>query len=262
MRRVIIAFGLCFIWACGLSHAQSFTDAEAALQSGEYAEAARLGEELATADGYALAAEAINAQILLCRVEKLKKNAKASRKLATKALKISPEHSNALLQYALAEGFVTRSSSPITVWRKKLPQKLKTYIAAYETVTPDDPRSLAFLGAWHFGIVRRAGEKRAKDWYGATAQEGIAAYESALKRSPHDIIISTNYAFSILEHDPEKYAPQVIEILQGITKLDTKNALERDVKTFINENLGYLIGESADLKAATKGATYFLDGGS
>lgn len=261
MRRFIITAGLSLFWAFGLSYAQSYSEAETALVTGEYAKAAELGAVLKTADSLALAAEAINAQIMLCQTEKPKKRAKQARKLASKALEIDPKNANALLQYALAQGFATRRSSPISVWRKKMPEKLKDSISAYEKVSPDDARVDAFLGAWHFGIVQRAGEKRAQDWYDATAEDGIAAYKRALEASPGDIIISSNYALSILVNNPDKHGREAKEILQNISDAKTKSALEKDLQDLMNETLKHLNGDTPDYETAVDSATVFLDGG-
>ena len=245
-----------------MTQAQTYSDVQSALNSGRYTQAAQLGEALATPEALAVAAESLNAQILLCRIEDPKKSARQARKLAERALKIDPVHPNALLQYALAEALVTRRSSPITVWRKKLPQKLLENIQAYKNVRPNDPRIEAFIGAWHFGIVRRAGPKRAKDWYGASVEDGITAYEYALKLHPDDMIIATNYAFSILEHNPEKYAPQAIEILNHVTNSKTDNVLERDLQKLIRDMLDLMKDDIIKIDVAVENAGFFLDGGS
>jgi len=108
-----------------------------------------VAQTLETAEGYALAAESLSAQILLGEVRKLNKHSKQARELSEKALELDPALYDARLQYTLSDGFVTRTSGDLTAWRKKLPTKTLAKIQDFRAAYPDDAKGLALEGAWH-----------------------------------------------------------------------------------------------------------------
>lgn len=200
------------------------------LDQGDFDRAASMGEALATADGLALAAEALAGPVLLGHANNQKDQAEAALDLAEAAVALDPNHAEARLQVALALGFVTRASNPLTVWRKGLAGDLKDAIDAHQTLAPDDARGYALRGAWHYGIVRKAGEKRAENWYKATLTDGNAAYERALELSPHNIIIEANYALSLVDIDYPNNQARAKAMLEDCTGENPKTAIERAVQ--------------------------------
>jgi len=194
---------------------------------GNYAAAIDLGKDLNSAQGLSLAAEAMSAQVLLGQVKKRRKTATKARKLAQKALKKDDTSHEAIVQYALARGFETQASSPVRVWRKGLIKKSKEAIETVQESFPEDPRGDALMGAWHLGIVRRAGAERALDWFEATEDDGITLYESALTQSPNDITILSNFAVTLLAIDPARHSGKSKTLLERALKQEPGNALEK-----------------------------------
>ena len=99
---------LSFFLLCAPAWANSAEEVRALIRAGKYNNAYSIASELNTAEGFALAAESISAQILLGEVTKLNKHSKRARDFAQRALSLEPENYNASLQYTLADGFVTR----------------------------------------------------------------------------------------------------------------------------------------------------------
>lgn len=205
-------------------------DIRAAFYAGNYSEVIQQGRDLASPEGLSLAAEAMSAQVLLGQVKKRRKTATKARKLAQKALKQDPDSQEANVQYALARGFETQSSSPMRVWRKGLIEKSRKAIVKVQEDFPEDPRGDALMGAWHLGIVRRAGEERALDWFEATETAGIEFYESALTQSPEDIIILSNFATVLLAIDAERYQKKGLALVKRAYAPEPSNALETAVQ--------------------------------
>ena len=141
-----------------------------------------------------------------------------------------PENTEALIQYALALGFETRSSGIMKAWLGKMPQKSKAAIDVAYAAAPDDPRTAALIGAWHLGIVRKAGEKRAGKMFNASTERGIEFYDNAAARAPDDIVIAGNYAISLLGIDPELYKDRAKILLTAIKNTSPKNAVETEVQ--------------------------------
>ena len=125
--------------------AQSASEIRSQLTRGEFAGAFAVAEQSETADGQALAAEILLTEIMLGRAKKNKKQAKRARKLALAALEIEPNHQNARLQHAIADGFVTRETGDVSAWMKQLPQKTFKIVQAYRNDFPEDPRGDCLL---------------------------------------------------------------------------------------------------------------------
>jgi len=236
--------------------ASSPDEARALIVSGDYVAARQMAESLETAEGYALAAESLSAQILLGEVDKLNRRAKEARELSEKALILDPSFYDAKLQYALADGFVTRTSGNVKAWRKKLPMKTLGKIKDFRAAHPDDAKGLALEGAWHLGVLRKAGEKNGGKWFGASMAEGQRLYAEARAQAPNDIVIETNYAMALLVLDPETYGPQVKPILEAVAIMSADDDLYRKVQG----KAAKVLAAYDDDKKVKKLAGRFLDG--
>ncbi len=254
MLRAFIIAALMFTAAP--AWANSAAEVRTLIASGEYETARTLAQNLETAEGYALAAESLSAQILLGEVEKLNKRSKEARELSERALALDPALYNAKLQYALSDGFVTRTSGDITAWRKKLPSKTLAVIQDFRAAYPDDPKGLALEGAWHLGVIRKTGEKNGGKWFGASLAEGERLYAEARAKAPNDVLIETNYALSLLVLDVEKYGPQVKSLLEAVARMTAKDDLYRKVQG----KAATVLAAYGDDKRVKKVAGRFLDG--
>lgn len=233
-------------------------DVRSAMSQGEYAVAYQQAEQSGTAEGYALAAEILLTEIMLGDVKKNKKQAKRARKLAEAALELDPAHQNARLQYAIADGFVTRETGDVSAWMKKLPQKTEAIVQAYRKDFPTDPRGDALLGAWHLAIARKAGNDNAEKWFDATIVEGQRLFQNARSNEPDNIIIGVNYAFSLLALD-EKDFPDTEEarmILSDIASAEPIDHLGDVLKGYAGVALTHI--ENREIVSDYVGM--FLDG--
>ena len=251
--RIVTLF---FMIVSNVAFAASPDEVRALIYSGDYETARLMAESFKTAEGYALAAESLSAQILLGEVDKLNKRSKKARKLATLALELKPELYEAKLQYALADGFVTRTSSKLTAWRKKLPTKTFATIKDLRTAYPGSARGIALEGAWHLGVIRKAGARNGQKWFGANAVEGERLYDMALKIAPQDIVISTNYALSFLVLNQQTYREKMRPVLESIATMPAGSHLEREIQQRVNE----ILKAYANTELVQKMAEQYLDG--
>jgi len=236
--------------------ANSLSEAETTLLSGQYAEAVEIGTHLESSEGYTLAASAIIAKIMTHRSEDIKDDAKEARAYAEQAIKLDSANAEAHLQYAVADGMVARSTGTFTAFMKKLPQKTKAAIVTAQTMRPEDPRGDALLGSWHLNVVRKAGAKRAEDMFDATADNGIAAYELAHRKAPNDIIITANYAMSLLALDAQEYSDLGLTLLGSIENMDAVS----DIETVFQQWSIDLLANSGDLDTVETMSAFYLDG--
>jgi hypothetical protein len=207
------------------------------LAHGEYSSAYEEAAQLETVHGYGLAAEILLTEIMLGQAEKNKKQAKRARKLADAALQLDPNDQHARLQYAIADGFVTRETGDVSAWMKKLPQKTYAIVQAYRDDFPTDPRGDALLGAWHLAIARKAGNQNAEKWFDASIAQGRALFQSAREMAADDIIINVNYAFSLLALEEEDITDisEARQILFIAMNAEPTNHLEQVLKTYAEE---------------------------
>jgi len=240
------------------SFANDGASPRAKLMQGDFAAAYTQAERLETAEGKALAAEILLTEIMLGKAKKNKKQAKLARKIAEKALKIDPKNQNARLQFAIADGFVTRETGDVSAWMKKLPQKTHKIIQAYRTDFPDDPRGDALLGAWHLAIARKAGEKNARKWFDASIAEGRALFLASRDKQPEDVVIGLNYAFSLLALEESDFA-DTQEARLILMELETMTPLDHLGETLKAYGLEALT-RIEDRDDASDYAGMFLDG--
>ena len=193
-----------YLFSLSLS-SQSFADdleeARRALKNGNYNQAFTQGQAYGEIAGLLVAAEALNTQLLLGQSQRPKNDAKQAMAIARQILKVDPQNEKAKMAYALAYGFYGRSVSSLTAWRKKLPQKIHAAIDEAAAANLNSANSEALLAAWHLNIYFKAGEKMAKEQYGASLDVGKALFEKALDKAPQDILISANYAFTLYGGD-------------------------------------------------------------
>ncbi|MCF6219512.1 MAG: hypothetical protein L3J65_00215 [Robiginitomaculum sp.] len=230
--------------------AASAQDIRVTLESGRYDLAAAQGSALGTADGLVLAAEALNAKLLLGQAERKTKTAKKAMKLAQAALVLEPKNAEAQLQYALAYGFYGRHVSSFTAWRKNLPKKILAEIDKAAIMAPQDGRVHALKGAWHLNLLYRAGGFDVEKRYGANAQLGETYFQSALAKYPDgDIIINASYLMLKFVLEPEIQAETTKQALQNtLLKLKPKNAVEQQVITQMQSvYAGFETGEALKL---------------
>ena len=230
----------------GTAFAVGPLEVRASMATGAYETAFTQAEQMDSADGYALAAEILLSEIMIGEVEKNKKHAKRARDLAETGLELDPANQNARLQYAVADGFITRETGDMKAWMKKLPQKTQVIVQAYRTDFPDDVRGDALLGAWHLSIARRAGNKNGEKWFGASAEQGRELFLKARLAEPDDVIIGVNYAFALLaleDEDDVKDAAHVEEarlILTEMTAKQPTDFLSQTLKTYAAEALSHI----------------------
>lgn len=255
IRQSLASMVLCAVFSTTAWGAEPVRQA---LSIGDYTAAQTQAEQLGTADGFALAAEAILTEVMLGQAESNKKQSKKARELAEAALSLDSAHQNARLQYAIADGFVTRETGDMSAWMKKLPQKTYAIAQAYRTDFPDDPRGDALLGAWHLAVVRKAGDGNARKWFDASVADGVDLFNSALTAAPQDPTIAVNYAFALIALDEEDMPDLGIAKtwLERSVAMPGEDHLTLTMKRYAAEALLRL----EDRKVARKYVDDFLDG--
>ena len=223
MKRVLLT--ALFTAFAAPAPAATVADGRAHLRAGNYAAAVQTGRYVDTNEGKLLAAEAMGAQIMLNRADAVD-TAKAALDLLDDVLEAEPDNAEALFLRALHQGFRTRSSSKLAIVMGGLIGKTQDRIEAFAAAAPGDPRADALRGAWHLGIVRAAGDGK----FGASLEEGLARYDAAVEALPGDMVVMSNYAFSLIVMDDASLRPRAKALLDRIADTPATDALGEDTK--------------------------------
>jgi tetratricopeptide (TPR) repeat protein len=248
---IIVLFASVLAWPV---YANDLDEARGALTSGEYDIAFAQAQLLGDTQGLLLAAEALNTKILLGQSEDEKNDAKQAMAIGEQILATDPFNKDAKLLYAISYGFYGRSMSPLSAWRKKMPQKIRAKIDEAVAANPGDPNSYALYGGWHMAVAAKAGTKRAKKMFNATSEEGITYFKQAIAVAPDDLMINTNYLMMLYASDAERHDEQVRKMLTHVQGVETKTAAEQQVQ-LLAKTLEANLGEP---KKARKIAKKFL----
>lgn len=228
-----ILFGIAALFLSLLNayaSAEPVSDARAALIAGQYDTALSVLQGRSDAPSLTLKAEILSAQVMLGLPDNLHKAAIAAREAAEQAVMLSPSSDEAIIQRALALGFEARTASIFKAWRKKLPQRCYDAIDAAQRAAPQDARPKALMGAWHLGLVRKAGNNRAMSMFGASELAGMKWYEQALETSPDNIVILSNYAFTLLSLDHARHHDVIQTLAERALNTVAKDATDREVQ--------------------------------
>ncbi|TNE56669.1 MAG: hypothetical protein EP340_11090 [Alphaproteobacteria bacterium] len=219
MARVsfISIIGLCLsLWAgWGAASATDLEDVQLLYEAGNYAAAADMGEEVATSQAYALAARSLLGKInLQSRDDRKMSDIDRAINLAEKSLALDPENIEGHLQLATAFGFKARLLSMFRAKLAGLPEKSKRHLEEAIALDPDNAWAWAFLGAWHWEVVRKGGAGMAKSMYDATPQTGTAHFEKALALDGENPYVPYLYALTLLTSDIRAHETEALGLLE------------------------------------------------
>lgn len=228
MKQLIIIVAL--LLALSGAQAADLDEAKQLYGQGAMAAAAKLARSVGTADGYALAAQAtlVDAVYLADRASRADLFAQAAED-ARLALALDSHHVDAHLQLAMALGQIA-DRDPITAHFKGYAHEGKTHLDRALALAPDYPWAHGLLGIWHLQIVKHASSALADRWYGATQEAGLRHCAKAAELGPDILAVQLGCAVSMLELDPKRYRPEVMQKLATITRMPADDAAERLVR--------------------------------
>lgn len=218
---------LCFSGGLLTSHAACADDpaARLAFARGDFLLAADLAERAGGADDLAFSARALLAETVTGDEPVADLLTRAERN-ARRALAKDSRDVEARLQWAASVGMLSRSVDlPLSIERGYA-RRGKRLLEEAIRLAPHEPWAYAFLGAWHFEVVRRGGTAGAL-FFGAGRTAGRRAFERALLLSPGDPGIAYQYAIVLLESDPHRNAEEARRLLQLAAAAAPRDAFAR-----------------------------------
>lgn len=245
---IVLALSLCALPA--LAGKASPPTAMAAYRTGNYEQAANISEQAGTAASYAFAAQALIADAISRKDGFCVPCLEKAERLAEHAIDLDPRVIDGYLQDAVAIGFRGRSIGVSQARSEGLAEKARSVLDRAMAIDPTNVWARASLGAWHIEIVRHAGRILASFVYGASRDEGLTLYRSALKDAPEIAVLHYHFALSILALDPSEFRQEAERELRHTLTIRTDDALTAFVRTQAQAVLDCLqAGSPADLDA-------------
>ena len=182
----------------GAAAAQSLEAARAAQDEGRFIEAARLGEELGTSDGYALAAESLAFHGYYVAAEPEKEALfERAMGLAEEAVRLDPANPEAHLQSAHAMGRYAQTIGAVKALARGYAGKVRKAIENALDRDPEMAGAHLSLATWHAETINGAG-LAARVVFGASRKKALAHYERALELAPDEKLAYLEYALGLL----------------------------------------------------------------
>ncbi|WP_291843926.1 hypothetical protein [Maricaulis sp.] len=209
--------------------------AEAAYREGAWERAANEAQRLETADGYAFAAGALLARLMV-EDAGVDREALAERAidLAEYALHLDEDHLEARLRLAAALGFRGRYMSGWRAYLTRLPQRGRDLLEEVVARQPDNAWALGMLGAWHLEVARRGGSRglRALD---ASVEAGMGYYSQAIALDPGSPAPRYFEALGLAALDEPAYDMRIRELVETGRQLPPRDAFETAILGELDE---------------------------
>ena len=225
---LLVLIFLCWVPPGRTATASSIEDARAAWTRGQFIEAARIGESLATSEACALAARSLVVQAVYVASEADRKAMlEHATALARRAVEIDPGNAHAHVELARAIGRSAEAIGPFKAANEGYAEKILEAAQTAVRLDPGIPAAYLSVGGWHAGIVGMAGSFLARLTYGATERDAVAAFERALELAPDAKEVPYQYALSLLTIDDDEHREQARALLKRAIALPSTNAYLR-----------------------------------
>lgn len=197
--------------------------------AGRYEDAMKAGAATGTAAGLTVAARAALADATT-RGEPCLECLRRAEDFASKAVAADPRLADAHVYLAVAMGYEARIVGPVWARAHNYPGRAKDELDRALTLDPSSPWALGALGGWNVEVVRTGGERLASWIYGATIDDGIAAFAAAFKSAPDNLSVRYQYALSLSGYDTDRFRHEIDDALARVAKEKAATAYEAIAK--------------------------------
>ncbi|MCY4590501.1 MAG: hypothetical protein OXE86_08045 [Alphaproteobacteria bacterium] len=227
LRWLILSL-LCMAPSGAPPAASSLEDARVAWMQGRFVDAARMGESLATSEGYALAARSLVVRAVYVAVEADRKALlERATALARRAVDLDPGSADAQMELARAIGRYAETIGAYEAANEGYAEKIRAAADAAVRLNPELAAAHLCIGGWHAGLVGTVGPFLARLTYGATEMKAVAAFERALRLAPDAKEVPYQYALSLLDIDEDEHREKAQDLLERAVAIAPATAHDR-----------------------------------
>jgi hypothetical protein len=199
MTAARYALGLLLALSGFAASAQGLDEARALYRQGRFIEAAAAAGAVGTPPALALAARALLVEAAyVAPPEKAQAILIRANELAGTALARNPDTIEALLQKAVAQGYLARLEGPVAAHFAGRATGARRLIDHALELAPDNPWAHALLGGWHGEIICRAGRFFGRTFYGASQKEMRRQFALARRLLPGNPVLAFEYAKALV----------------------------------------------------------------
>ena len=236
-QLVSLVLALCLTLGCTaliarVAAAQSFENAQVAYAEGRFLDAAQMGENLETSEGFALAAQSLTIYAhYIAEENKQKTYLEQAVELAHKAVRADANNANAHLQLARAIGRHSQSMGKIEAARSGVAKKVREAAENALELNPQMALAHLSLGRLRAELIDALGPLLARMLYKAKKKDALASLEQALKLAPHSKEVLHGYALGILALDDDKYRDKALDHINRAIEIPATDAYEQLLHT-------------------------------
>jgi hypothetical protein len=181
-------------------------------EQGKYDDAIAAGIAQRDSAGYAIAARAeLAAEVM--RAARCLECIERAEDDARQAIAADPANPDGHVFLAVALGRKGRLVSAFTVITQGYATQARKELDAAIAVAPDNAFAWAALGGWNIEIVHKGGAKMAQMVYGATREQGFAAFDKAFALAPGNVGLRYQYALTLSSYNPNAFREKIQDAL-------------------------------------------------
>ena len=220
--------------------------AEVAYSAGAYERVVTLCDAEGSAGSLAFAAQAIIADAITRPAGFCEPCLRRAIAKADQAIARDPQRVEGYLQKSIAIGFRGRAIGVSQARAEGLADEAFALLQRAVAMAPANAWAQASLGAWHLEIVQHAGPVLANLMYGASREEGLLHYRTALTLDPQSALLQMNFALALLAMEDEDVIADARRALETAMADDSPDHLVRYTRNQANQLLQAL--DSQDMK--------------
>jgi hypothetical protein len=241
-----VKFALALILALIASDAAQAATPFDLYEQGKYDDAVAAGIAQNNSAGYATAARAALAAETMRSAPCLEclRHAEA---YARKAVALDAKNADGHVFLAVALGREGRLVSAFTVVSQGFATQAKEHLDAALAADPGNAFAWAALGGWNIEIVHKGGPQLAKMIYGATREDGYAAFDKAFSFAPDNVALRYQYALTLSAYNTPALRTKIEDALERAENGTPRGVYEIFVQKRAKELLTVL--NKGDIKA-------------
>lgn len=206
----------------------ALVDAWIAFHAGEFEKAAKHGLE-AGIEGYTVAnkATAIYANYLEASKEKKLALFEKVVERCEEQQEEQPKNAAAFYWHAYALGRYAQGISVIKALAEGIGERIRNSLAATLKLAPKHADAHIAIGVYHAEIIDKAGALVGRLTYGASADESIRHFKTALELNPGSAIARVEYANALVMMEGKKKVKEAIALCEEAAAITPRDAMER-----------------------------------